>query len=64
MQFSEEMKKMTVRVTGEKVADSIISSYVRELVKAHPDKKIRSVDIIVQGDSLKVRLMHDLDRTA
>lgn len=55
---------MTVRVTGEKVADSIIHSYVRELVKAHPDKKIRSVDIIVEGDSLKVRLMHDLDRTA
>jgi len=55
---------MTVRVTGEKVADSVVSSYVRELVKAHPDKKIRSVDIIVQGDSLKVRLMHDLDRTA
>ena len=55
---------MTVRVKGEKVPESVVTMYVSELVKAHPDKKISSVDIIVEGDSLKVRMIHDLDRTA
>ncbi len=55
---------MKINVKGEHVSEKIINMYVNELVKAHPDKNISSVDIIVQGDSLKVRLMHDLDRTA
>ena len=55
---------MTVRVKGEKVPDSVVLKYVSELVKAHPDKHISSVDIIVQGDSLKVRMFHDLDKSA
>lgn len=55
---------MKVNVRGEKVSDNIIRMYVSELVKAHPDKHISSVDILVQGDSMKVRLMHDLDKSA
>lgn len=55
---------MTVRVVGEQVPDRIVNMYVKELVKAHPDKRIRSVDIIVEGDSLKVRMQHDLERSA
>ena len=55
---------MKVNVRGEKVSDNIIRMYVSELVKAHPDKHISSVDIFVQGDSMKVRLMHDLERSA
>ena len=55
---------MTVRVKGEKVPDSVVVMYVSELVKAHPDKNISAVDIIVEGDSLKVRMSHDLDKTA
>lgn len=56
---------MKINVSGEHVSEKIINMYVHELVKAHPDKEISSVDIIVKGDSLKVRMMHeDLDRTA
>ena len=55
---------MTVRVKGERVPDNIVNMYVSELVKAHPDKNISAVELIVEGDSLKVRLRHDLDRTA
>ena len=55
---------MKINVKGEQVSEKIIKMYVTELVKAHPDKHIDSVDIIVEGDSMKVRLMHDLDRTA
>ena len=55
---------MKVNVSGEKVSDTIIRNYVLELVKAHPDKHISSVDIFVNGDSMKVRLMHDLDKSA
>ena len=55
---------MKINVSGEQVSEKIINMYVHELVKAHPDKEISSVDIIVKGDSLKVRMMHDLDRTA
>lgn len=49
---------------GERVSDKIINMYVSELVKAHPDKHIEAVDIIVDGDTMKVRLLHDLERTA
>ena len=55
---------MTVRVKGEQVPETIVNSYVSELVKAHPDKNIQSVELIVEGDSLKVRMLHDLDKTA
>ena len=55
---------MKINVKGEQVSEKIINMYVTELVKAHPDKQIESVDIIVEGDSMKVRLMHSLDRTA
>ena len=46
------------------VSDKIANMYVDELVKAHPDKNISAVDIIVEGDSLKIRMMHELDKTA
>lgn len=55
---------MKVSVKGEHVSDKIVKMYVSELVKAHPDKHISSVDILVEGDKMKVRLIHDLDRTA
>ena len=55
---------MTVRVKGEKVPEKVVIMYVSELLKAHPDKNISSVDIIVEGDSLKVRMIHDLDKSA
>lgn len=55
---------MKVNVKGEHVSDKIINMYVTELVKAHPDKRIDAVDIFVEGDTMKVRMMHDLDRTA
>ena len=55
---------MKVNVKGEHVSDKIVSMYVAELVKAHPDKHISAVDIIVEGDYLKVRLMHELDKSA
>lgn len=50
---------MKIRVRGENVPDSVVSMYVHELLKAHPDKKVRSVDIIVDGDYLKVKMMHE-----
>ena len=55
---------MKINVKGEHVSENIINMYVTELVKAHPDKHISAVDIIVDGDKMKVRMMHDLDRTA
>lgn len=55
---------MKVSVKGERVSDKDVKTYVNELVKAHPDKEISAVDIIVEGDSLKVRMMHELDKTA
>lgn len=55
---------MKVNVKGEQVSDKILSMYVSELIKAHPDKNISSVDIIVDGDRLKVRMRHDLDKSA
>ena len=44
--------------------DKIVNMYIDELVKAHPEKNISAVDIIVEGDYLKVRMMHELDKTA
>ena len=55
---------MKINVKGEHVSENIINMYVTELVKAHPDKHISAVDIIVDGAKMKVRMMHDLDRTA
>ena len=55
---------MKVNVRGEKVSDKIVKMYVNELVKAHPDKHIEAVDIFIEGDTMKVRLLHNLDRTA
>ena len=55
---------MKINVKGEQVSEKIIHMYVDELVKAHPDKHISAVDIIVDGDKMKVRMVHDLDRTA
>lgn len=55
---------MKISVKGEYVSDKIIHMYVNELIKAHPDKHINSVDIFVDGDKMKVRMVHDLDRTA
>lgn len=55
---------MKINVRGEHVSDKIINMYVDELVKAHPDKHIDAVDIFVEGDKMKVRLLHDLDRSA
>ena len=55
---------MKINVKGEHVSDKIINMYVTELVKAHPDKHIDAVDIFVEGDKMKVRMMHDLDRSA
>ena len=55
---------MKINVKGEHVSDKIIHMYVDELIKAHPDKHINAVDIIVEGDTMKVRMVHDLERTA
>lgn len=55
---------MKVNVSGEQVSDKIVRMYVSELVKAHPDKHISEVNILVDGDKMKVTLLHDLDRTA
>lgn len=55
---------MKINVKGEHVSDKIIHMYVDELIKAHPDKHINAVDIIVDGDKMKVRMVHDLERTA
>ncbi len=55
---------MKVNVRGEHVSDTVIRSYVKELVKAHPDKHISAVDIFVDGDTMKVRMMHDLEKSA
>ena len=55
---------MKINVRGEHVSDKIVRLYVSELVKAHPDKNISSVDIFVDGDKMKVRMTHDLERTA
>lgn len=55
---------MKVSVKGENVSEKIVGMYIDELVKAHPEKNISAVDIIVEGDYLKVRMMHELEKTA
>ncbi len=56
---------MRINVLGEKVSDKIVKMYVKELVKAHPEKKISSVDIIVEGDFFEVKCKYEeLDRIA
>lgn len=56
---------MRIKVLGEKVSDKVVKMYVNELVKAHPEKRISSVDIIVEGDFLKIKCKYeDLDRIA
>ena len=55
---------MKINVSGETVSEKIVQMYVDELVKAHPDKNISMVDIIVEGDSLKVRMTHELKESA
>ncbi|MBQ6153753.1 MAG: hypothetical protein IJJ15_08405 [Ruminococcus sp.] len=55
---------MRINVKGDSVSDKIVKLYVSELVKAHPDKDIQAVDIIVSGDFLKVKMFHSLERTA
>lgn len=55
---------MRINVKGDRVSDKIVKLYVSELVKAHPDKDIEAVDIIVSGDFLKVKMFHPLERTA
>ena len=46
---------MKINVKGEHVSEKIIHMYVDELIKAHPDKHINAVDIIVEGDAMKAR---------
>ena len=48
---------MRINVLGEKVSDKIVKMYVKELVKAHPEKKISSVDIIVECDFFEVKCL-------
>lgn len=50
---------MRINVMGEKVSDTIVNMYVNELIKAHPEKKISAVDIIVEGDFLKVKCKYE-----
>ncbi len=49
---------MRINVLGEKVSDNIVNMYVNEYVKAHPEKNIASLDIIVEGDFIKIRCEH------
>ena len=62
--MKESDERMKVSVKGEHVSDNVLRMYVSELIKAHPDKRISSVELIVEGDILKVRLLHDLEKTA
>ena len=48
-----------IKVLGEKVSDKIVKMYVKELVKAHPEKKISAVDIIVEGDFFEVKCKYE-----
>ena len=50
---------MRINVMGEKVSDKIVSMYVNELIKAHPEKKISAVDIIVEGDFMKIKCKYE-----
>ncbi|MBQ3417553.1 MAG: hypothetical protein IJH32_06945 [Ruminococcus sp.] len=55
---------MRINVKGDRVSDKIVKLYVSELLKAHPEKAVEAVDIIVSGDFLKVKMIHSLERTA
>lgn len=56
---------MRINVMGEKVSDTIVRMYVNELLKVHPERKVSAVDIIVEGDFLKVKCEYEqLDRIA
>lgn len=56
---------MRIRVKGDRVPENVVRLYVGELVKAHPEKNINEVDIIVDGDYMKVVFTHDeLGKTA
>ena len=50
---------MRINVIGEQVSDKIVRMYVNELQKAHPEKKISSVDIIGEGDFLKIKCEYE-----
>ncbi|MBQ4128227.1 MAG: hypothetical protein IJD68_00470 [Ruminococcus sp.] len=50
---------MRIKVLGEKVSDTVVKMYVNELVKAHPEKRISAVDIIVEGDFLKIKCKYE-----
>ncbi len=50
---------MRINVMGEKVSDKVVNMYVSELLKAHPEKKISAVDIIVEGDFLKIKCKYE-----
>ena len=47
---------MRVNILGDtKVPQYVADMYVSELLKAHPEKRVSSVDLIVDGDFLKVK---------
>ncbi|MDO4747648.1 MAG: hypothetical protein Q4A12_00570 [Eubacteriales bacterium] len=50
---------MRIKVLGEKVSDRDARMYVNELVKAHPEKRISAVDIIVEGDFIKIKCKYE-----
>ncbi len=50
---------MKVNVTGEKVSKDIALLYANEFVKAHSERKIKSIDIFVEGDFLKIKCIYD-----
>ena len=55
---------MRIHVTGDRVSDSVLELYVSELVKAHPEKQIESVDITVTGDFINVKMFPSLTKSA
>lgn len=46
---------MRVNVKGDTASKDVARMYVCELLKAHPNKNITAVDLIVEGDYLKVK---------
>ena len=50
---------MRINVMCEKVSDTIVRMYVDELLKVHPERKVSAVDIIVEGDFLKVKCEYE-----
>ncbi|MBR2715287.1 MAG: hypothetical protein IKB73_03665 [Ruminococcus sp.] len=50
---------MRINVMGEKVSDKVVKMYVNELLKAHPERRISAIDIIVEGDFLKVKCEYE-----